>query len=173
MYKLLLDSDALIKLTHSEVIFKLCDAFDCLITKEIEEETVTEGRKRFYSDALAIEKLLQKKLLKVKESKRKKEINEDLGNGEKSILQLYYATRNCTIISDDSAFIKYLEKENIRFFVPSDLIILLKKLNKITQKDALHFLDKMQIFIKEDVYNEAKTELKEELKNGNSLPHEN
>ena len=45
MHNLILDSDALIKLTHSEAIFKVCETFSCLITSEIKEETVKEGKK--------------------------------------------------------------------------------------------------------------------------------
>ena len=94
-------------------------------------------------------------------SKRKLKIEESLGKGEISVLKLHSSIRKSIIISDDSAFIKHLENNNIIFFVPSDLIILLKRLNKISLKEALYFLDKMRVFIKEDAYNETKRELKE------------
>jgi len=159
MYKLLLDSDALIKLTHSEMLYKLCKIFNCLITNEVREETVQEGKKRFYPDALAIEKLIENNFVKIKCPKRKLRIKEDFGKGEKSVLELYRSTRNSIIITDDSKFISYLEKENIPFFIPSDLIVLLKGLNEINLKESLYFLGKMRVFIKEDVYNETKKEL--------------
>ena len=161
MHNLILDSDALIKLTHSEAIFKVCETFSCLITSEIKEETVKEGKKWFYPDALVIEKLIKDNLVKIRDSKRKLGIKEDLGKGEKLVLELYHSARNSTIVSDDLAFIRHLENENIPFFVPSDLIISLKKLNKISLKEALYFLDKLKVFIKEKVYNETKKELKE------------
>lgn len=172
MYNLLLDSDALIKLTHSEAIFKICETFNCLITNEVKEETVKEGKKRFYPDALTIEKLIKGNFVKIRDSKRKPGIKEDaqtefgtsfvgFGKGEKSVLELYRSTRNSIIVSDDLAFIRHLENENIPFFIPFDLIILLKKLNKISLKEALYFLDKIKVFIKEEVYNKTKKELKE------------
>ena len=170
MYNLLLDSDALIKLTRSKAIFRVCEAFNCLITNEIKEETVEDGKKRFYPDALVIEKLIKDNLVKIRDSKRMPNIKEEtefsanfagFGKGEKSVLRLYRSARNSIIISDDSAFIKHLESKNIPFFIPADLIILLKKLNKISLKEAMHFLDGMKVFIKEEVYNEAKKELKE------------
>ena len=160
-YNLILDSDALIKLTHSEIIFSVCNAFNCLITKEVEEEAVTEGKKRFYPDAFVIEKLIKSSLLNVRAPKSKLKIKESLGKGEISVLKLHSSVRKSIIISDDSAFIRYLENNNIIFFVPSDLIILLKKLGKISLKEAMYFLDKMKAFIKDEVYNEAKKELKE------------
>ncbi len=160
-YNLVIDSDALIKLTHSEIIFNVCKTFNCLITEEVKEEAVTEGKKRFYPDAFVIEKLIKDNLLKVRAPKRKLKIKESLGKGEISVLKLHSSVRKSIIISDDSAFIKHLENNNIIFFVPSDLIILLKNLNKISLKEALYFLDKMRVFIKEEVYNETKRELKE------------
>ncbi|MAE43292.1 hypothetical protein CMO93_05955 [Candidatus Woesearchaeota archaeon] len=161
MYNLLLDSDALIKLTHSEIIFKVCEAFNCSITNEVKEETVKEGKARFYPDALIIENLIKNSLLNLKSSKKRIKIKENFGKGEKSILELYHNTKNNAIVSDDSTFIKHLENENIPFFVPSDLIILLKKQSKINQKEAFYFLEKMKVFIREEVYNETKKELKE------------
>ena len=161
LYNFIFDSDALIKLTHSEIIFNVCKIFNCLITEEVKEEAVTEGKKRFYPDAFVIEKLIKNNLLKVRVPKRKPSIKEDFGKGEKSVLGLYHSTRNSIIVSDDSAFIKHLEDKNIQFFVPADLIILLKKLNKISLKEATHFLDGIKVFIKEEVYNETKKELKE------------
>ena len=172
MYNLILDSDALIKLTYSKAIFMVCKTFNCLITNEIKEETAEDGKKRFYPDALVIEKLIKDNLVKIRDPKRKPSIKEDaqtefgtkfigFGKGEKSVLGLYHSTRNSIIVSDDSAFIKHLEDKNIQFFVPADLIILLKKLNKISLKEATHFLDGIKVFIKEEVYNETKKELKE------------
>ena len=160
-YNFIFDSDALIKLTHSEIIFNVCKIFNCLITEEVKEEAVTEGKKRFYPDAFVIEKLIKNNLLKVRVPKRKLKIKESLGKGEISVLELHSGARKSIIISDDSAFIEYLENKDIVFFVPSDLIILLKKLNKISLKEAMHFLDGMKVFVKEEVYNEAKKELKE------------
>ncbi len=170
MYNLILDSDALIKLTYAKAIVIICKTFNCLITNEIKEETVEEGKKRFYPDALVIEKLIKDNLVKIRSPKRKLNIKEEtefganfvgFGKGEKSVLGLYQSTRNSIVISDDSAFIRHLEDKNIPFFIPADLIILLKKLNKINLKEAMYFLDGMKVFIKEEVYNETKKELKE------------
>lgn len=158
MYNLILDSDALIKLSHSEVLVMVCGAFNCFITDEVKKETVDEGKKRFYSDADLIEGLINKKMLKIKNPKRLiKEV--EFGRGELSALSLYKETRKHILVSDDSNFIKYLEKGEIDFLVPADLILLLKKTGKIKLKEALYYLDKMKIFIKEEVYKEIKKEL--------------
>ena len=126
MYNLILDSDSLIKLTCSEVITKLCAAFNCVITDAVKKETVDEGKKRFYSDANVIEGLIENKLLKIKNPKKIIRMDKDFGEGELSALGLYKNVKNHILVSDDQAFIGYLEKENINFLVTADLILLLK-----------------------------------------------
>jgi len=60
MYNFIFDSDALIKLTHSELIIKICENYGCFITDKVKEETVDEGKKRFYPDAEIIDNLIKK-----------------------------------------------------------------------------------------------------------------
>ena len=61
MYNLLFDADALIKLTHSGSLIKICEVFNCFTTTEVKRETVDEGKKRLYPDAEIIEQLIQVK----------------------------------------------------------------------------------------------------------------
>ena len=72
MYKFVIDSDALIKLTKTGLLEQVCRHYNCAITSEVKEESVDEGKKRFYKDALKIEELIGKKLLKVIELKKVK-----------------------------------------------------------------------------------------------------
>ncbi|MGR3318061.1 MAG: hypothetical protein ACUZ8O_06230 [Candidatus Anammoxibacter sp.] len=160
MYSLILDSDALIKLTRCEAIFKICQTFNCLITNDVADETVKEGKERLYPDALIIESLIKNRLIKIKKPKKSVNIKENFGKGEKSALELYHSLKNCSIVSDDMAFIKHLETENIFYFIPSDIIVLLKRIGEISLKDSICFLDKLRIFINKDIYNKAKKELK-------------
>ncbi|MAG19805.1 hypothetical protein CL618_00015 [archaeon] len=159
MYNLLFDSDALIKLTHSEALIKVCVSFRCIITDDVKREVVDEGKKRFYPDAEIIEKLIEDNLLKIKNPKKKVEIKKNLGSGELSILSLNKEIKNHLIISDDKEFIKELEKEDIDFLIPGDLIILLKKMRKINQKEAKNYIEKMKVFIREEDYKKFKKEL--------------
>jgi len=161
MYNLLLDSDALIKLTYSGALIKICKTFKCTTTNEIKKETVDEGKIRLYPDAEIIEELIKTKLLKIKNPKKNIEITKNLGKGELSILSLTKEVKEYIIISDDQIFIKELEKENINFLVPTALIIWLKRLNKINQKEAKEHLERIKTFIKEEDYTKFKKELEE------------
>ena len=161
MYNLILDSDALIKLVHSKALVKICETFNCIITAEVKRETVDEGKKRFYPDAEIIEKLVDNKLLKIKNSNKDIEIIKNLGKGELSILSLSKELKNHIIISDDKTFIKELEKEDIIFLIPTDLIILLKRLKKINKEEAENYLEKIKVFISEENYKNTRYELEE------------
>ena len=161
MYKLILDSDSLIKLTHAEMLNKICETFECITTTEVKRETVDEGKKRFYPDADIIEDLIKNQLIHIKDTKRLIGAKPNLGLGEISVFSLSIELKNSLIVSDDQTFIKELEKQNINFLVPSDLIILLKRRNKINLAEAKYYLEKLKTFIRDDNYNKIKKELEE------------
>lgn len=161
MYKFILDSDALIKLAKSEMLDKLCNCYKCITTNEVKTECVEEGKKRLHKDALKIEECINKGLLKVAGVKKVAKTMENLGKGEMSTVQLYFQEKNSKIVTDDSAFIKYLEENNIRFSLPADLILLMKTSNKIDAKSALKYFENIRQFIKEEVYEDVKKDIKE------------
>ena len=171
MYKFIIDSDALIKLTKSGILEDICHHYSCIITNEVKSECVDEGKKRLYKDALRIEDFINKKLLRILDLKKTRKIKENLGKGETSTLNLYFQEKNSVIVTDDSAFIKYLEENDIRFFVPADLILLMKLSNKIDKKTALKYLEKIKDVIREEVYNDIKKDIKE-VQNDNSISYE-
>jgi len=67
-------------------------------------------------------------------------------------------------VTDDSAFIRYLEEENVSFILPADIILLMKRSEEIDEKTALDYLEKMKHFIREEVYNDVKKDIKEAKK---------
>ena len=83
-------------------------------------------------------------------------VKGNFGEGETSVINLYYQEKNSMIVTDDSAFIKYLEENNIRYIIPTGLILLMKISNKIDVQTALKYLEKIKYFIKEEVYEDVK-----------------
>ena len=162
MYKFVFDSDALIKLAKTGVLEEICRNYNCIITNEVKNESVDEGKKRMHEDALKIEEFINKKLLKVVDLKRAEQIKENLGKGEISTINLYFQEKNSIVVTDDSAFIKYMEESNVRFAIPADIILLMKKSNKVDKKTALNYLDKIKGFIREEVYNDVKQDVMED-----------
>ncbi len=162
MYKFAFDSDALIKLAKAGVLEDICRNYSCSITNEVKNESVNEGKKRLHEDALKIEDFINKGLLKVIDLKISKQIKENLGKGEISVLRLYFQEKNSIVVTDDSAFIKHMNEDGIRFAVPADIIFLMKTENKLDRKTSLSYLDKIKEFIKEEVYNEVKQDITED-----------
>ncbi len=160
MYNLILDADALIKLTQCGIIEDLCRACNCFITHKVKEEAVDEGRRRFYPDAEVIDNLINSKLLKIKNPTKSN--NEYLSKGELTVLNLYKSVKNHIIVSDDQVFIRRLEEDEIPFLVAGDVIPLLKRLGKISTQEALHYLKRIKTFIREDVYRSIKQDLEEQ-----------
>ncbi|MBI2076295.1 MAG: hypothetical protein HYT72_03560 [Candidatus Aenigmarchaeota archaeon] len=157
MITFVLDTDGLIKLTKSGVMEELAKYRKCLITQDVFNEAVKQGKERLYEDAYAIEDLIDRKLLSV-EKINFEEIN-NLGKGEASSLAIYKKKRCNAIITDDRKFLSVLEEQRIPFIMPVDVILGLLKRRKITTKMAFEALEKMKLFIREELYTKAKNEI--------------
>ena len=66
------------------------------------------------------------------------------------------------IVSDDQSFINRLEEEDIPFITPVDIIVLLRKLKKISSSEALHHLEYIKVFVRAEVYHSAKKNLEDD-----------
>ncbi len=154
MAKFVLDSDALIKITKSNLLNIFTKEYTCLITQEVYNECVVKGKDRAYEDAFIIEEAIKNKQVKIKKVKVSKD-----ATGELSSLELVKKERG-VIVSDDRKFISVLEEQEIRFLVPTDIINLLYQSKKIDKKTALKSLDKIKDIITEHDYKYTKENLK-------------
>ncbi|RLE81049.1 MAG: hypothetical protein DRJ36_01680 [Thermoprotei archaeon] len=62
---LVFDASALIKLAKSSILGDVVRSFRCVISEVVFNEVVVEGKRRGYSDALLIEKLVNADVIKV------------------------------------------------------------------------------------------------------------
>lgn len=162
MYKLslLMDTDALIKLTKAGLMNKIGKEFACFITKEVYEEAVVEGKKLLYADADHIEKFIEQKLIVVRDKGSAIfSSSKMLGKGEASIAVLYQKNKNSVIVTDDNAFINILKERNIDAITPASLIILLKELKKINKSQSLQYIENLRQHINPKVYKAVKKKL--------------
>jgi len=123
---------------------------------------VDEGKKRLYPDADIIDEILERGLIKVRNPRNRIISERNLGKGELSILGLCKSSRNIIVVSDDQMFISHLEKEYNPFLTPVGVIVLLRKLKKISLSEALHHLEYIKVFIRIDVYKSAKEDLEDD-----------
>lgn len=152
MYKLILDSDALIKLTHADILAILCKQYTCIITPEVKRETVDAGKERLYQDAEKIEDMINKNMLQIQQPHQEISVSRNLGRGELSVLQLSKEIKNTLVVTDDKTFIRELQQQQIPFLIPIDIIALLVHQKKIQKLEALNALENIRPFIDEKEY---------------------
>ena len=160
MYKLLIDSDALIKLAKIGLLDDVTRAFNVEITEEICNETVMEGKKRLYEDADKIKEFVDSKrivIIKDKMRKIKSLIKENLGSGELSIINS--KKRGHIIVTDDFSFTKYLQIKKIIPISSANLIFALKEKSILTKQQAEDSLEKLKPYIRNDIYINVKNDM--------------
>lgn len=163
MYKLLFDSDALIKLAKIQLLDIAALNLEIAITEEVYAETVEEGKKNIYPDAEKIEGLIDNGIIKViKRSnyKTNKQPERNLGKGEVSIYQA--RKKNYLIVTDDLSFTLYLQNEEISCISSAHLlpVCIRKKFLKI--EEAYEYLERLRPFIRREIYDLIKTDIKGE-----------
>ncbi len=165
MYKqcFLCDSDALIKLMKATLLRTFAEHFDCIITKEIETEVVTAGKRSLHSDAEEIETLIQKKILTVKEVQVPKmdPTFDRLGKGEISLYVLQKTKKNAIVISDDKTFVNKIREEQIPFITSLDCVRIAFELNIIGKETAFQKLENLKPYCNETQYQKMKKQLGE------------
>jgi hypothetical protein len=154
MVKFVFDADGCIKLTKAGVMNTLTENATCIMPKQAYDE-VLKGKERLYDDAFVTEKLVTEKKIKVVASKEESDMG-NLGAGEKSALYTYKAHKAFAIISDDAKFISALEREKIRFMIPTDAIVWLVKQKKLSEKQGMDALDKIRGIVRKSAYTKAK-----------------
>lgn len=162
MYKLLIDSDSLIKLAKIGLLENVTKIFSVQITEEIFNETVTEGKKRLYEDANKIEKFITNGKIIVIKKKRKGRIpaKENFGAGELSIIDA--KEKKHIIVTDDLSFTRYLQSNKIIPISSANLIISLKEKSILTKQQAFNYLERLKPHIRDEIYKNIANDLEGE-----------
>ena len=149
--RILLDTDASIKLTKINLIEIVATEFDVILTEQVYKEQVTAGLKKNLLDAKRMEKLVQEGKITVSKVIGKSSVeNSRLGAGEKSVLDYYLANDMDLIVSDDEVFLKMLDIYEIPF-TPVAGVILMSVFNELINKEkAIKYLEMLKPMIKEE-----------------------
>ena len=141
--RIVVDSDALIKLTKSGAKELIAGCFDVVIPERVYEETVTEAEG--YPDAREIERNIEAKRIAVKEASQDEK-------GEMAALDLYGRGDYDLLVSDDSRFLKHLAANRIPYLTPPFLIVYLLHKEKISKICAEKYIDNLKMYISEEEY---------------------
>lgn len=163
MYKLLFDSDALIKVAKAEFLETTANVFQVCITDDVYHEAVEQGRRKLYEDADKIKGLIDaKKIFVIKSNKYAKEAKprKSFGKGEISVFQAY--KKNYLIVADDLSFVACLNDESIKNMSSAHVLMALLKKRKIGKEKAYYHLDKLKPLIRKETYELVKSDIKGE-----------
>lgn len=143
---------------------KILNSFQCTITEEVYDETVIRGMERAHGDAYEINGLIKKGKLKVENTKNNKSVenmleNRTFGAGECSTLHLFHNSDAKVIVTDDRAFLNLLDKNNIPYIIPTDLIVRLYELKVITKDESINSLDAIKVYVSGPNYDAARRNL--------------
>ncbi len=159
MKNFVLDADALIKLTKTDLIKKISEKINLLITEEVFNEAVIEGKNKLYKDAFIIEDLIKDKLIKKASIKLVKKELPDLGIEELSTLNAYEQNKANVIVSDDRRFLNILDEKSVKFTTPVSLMVAMHNKKLINKKDAIAGMNKIKNLVGKYVYESAIKEI--------------
>jgi len=119
---------------------------------------------RAHDDAYKIDGLIKEGKLKVENIKNNKLVenmleNRTFGVGECSTLYLFHNSDAKVIVTDDRAFLNLLDKNNISYIIPTDLIVRLYELKVITKDEFINFLDAIKVYVSGQNYDAARRNL--------------
>jgi predicted nucleic acid-binding protein len=152
MSKFVFDADALIKLVRAGIFERL--AHENIISAQVYEEAVVEGKRKLYEDAFHIEKLIEKKRVRVEQTSAVESI-PGLGKGERSALALFTKLNADAIITDDRRFISHLEEKGIPMIIPTEIIVALGVKRVLTKEEAKEALERIRPFVTKENHQRA------------------
>jgi len=162
-FRMVLDSDGLIKLAKSEMLEVTLKAWDCLVPQAVYVETVERGIRAAYPDALAIREALQPQTVRPMVHHPRATMllqqKRNLGRGEQEALHLFFRARAHAIISDDAAFVTVLEQAGIPYLPPALVLLELAHHQQLEPRAALEGLERMRALIRPEIYRMARSNL--------------
>ena len=164
-FKVVLDSDGLIKLVKAEVLETMITVWTCLISRAVYEETVERGLRAAYPDATRIEQILQTHRIDARtpvvhpKAQRILKGTKVLGRGETEALHLFFAENADAILSDDARLLTLLNRAGVPSLPPALAVVHLALRRELAPEKALVHLRKMKPLINPGVYRRAHEDL--------------
>jgi predicted nucleic acid-binding protein len=163
VFRVVVDSDGLIKLAKADILKVMLKAWDCLIPQAVYDETVERGIRAAYPDALAIREALQpqtvRRLVRHPRATMLLQRKRSLGQGEQEALHLFFRARADTIISDDAAFVTLLDQAGVSYLPPALVLTELVHQQQLELRAALEGLERMRTLIRPETYRMTRSDL--------------
>ena len=144
--KLLMDADCLIKFTKAGLKELVATKNSVFIPEPVKREVVDAGKKKECSDAFAVEKNIESKLITVIDAPARVE------KGDQALIAIYREEDYDAIATDDTKLCRQLKALNIPFILPALVLYRFYIESKIDYKKVLWALQQFSEFISEDEY---------------------
>lgn len=162
-FRVVLDSDGLIKLAKADILGVVVKAWDCLVPQAVYVETVERGIRAAYPDALAIREVLQPRTVRPMGHHPRATMllrqKRNLGRGEQEALHLFFRARAQAIISDDAAFVTVLDQAGVPYLPPALVLLERAHHQQLEPWAALEGLERMRALIRPETYRLVRSNL--------------
>lgn len=156
-------ADGLIKLGKAKVLPALLENDEVLIPAAVYEEAVTRGKRELYEDAFELEASLEEGKARVFGAERGSgpAAGEEasLGPGERAALRLYREEGADAILSDDRAFLRFLDESSVPYLTPTGLVVGLVESGRLDAGEGLAALERLREHVRDSVYHRAREEI--------------
>jgi len=167
MYKIVFDSDGLLKARKAAFLDAVSRTYACLLPDEVFQETVVAARNAHPEEAREIEgligegKIVPRRRARSAAADRILRWSTSLGEGECGALRLFYQESADFLVTDDRAFLNLLTRHRIPFLTPAELLVRLRMENGLTPEGAVQAADRLRPFVRRDVYENLRSRLEE------------
>ncbi len=144
--KLLMDADCLIKLTKAGLKELIAANAAISIPEAVKREVVDAGKKKECSDAFAVEKNIESRVIAVIES------SLGYARGDHALVALFEQEKYHAVATDDAKLTRQLKAHGIPFILPGLIIYQLQKEGLISPSKSLWALEQLGDFISEDEF---------------------
>jgi hypothetical protein len=150
--KIVMDSDCLVKLTKCGAKETVTEAMEVIIPPLVVKETVKEGKRFGYQDAIIIEENIRRATLTVIKVGRRASVKIPAEKGELDVISLYLTGNYDAVASDDRRFLKKLDSVDIPYLTPATCILYLFRIGKIDKSKTEELLDRLSPYINSEEY---------------------
>lgn len=151
--KVLLDADALIKLTKAGAKELVSAAFEVEIPDAVKTEVIDEGRAAGHADAIVIESNVREGRIRVLPSPTDPASTSTLQSaGDRAVLGASLTRSYAAVVTDDSLLLDHLKSHGVSATVPAGLLLAAGRRRRLSQAEVRDLLEALRPYISSEEY---------------------